>query len=319
TGVWRGSHYLAAWSEQSDVSHVVVARLDASGRSIDGEGKVLGSAGASAPSLATDGHDALVAWSQSDGAYVAHVSANGIITPRQFSAATFLGNAQVVWNGEDYAACAAKTMVRLGTDGTTKQVATIPNASDSECHLAWSGSQYLLLWRKTEICFPVCIPPTSLWAQAVSADLAPLGGAMRLADPFVASEPKFANASDRTLVVWLENDGGAVTLQAKRITALGTVLDAASFEIGEASILGDVFADGENWVVTSGPYAWRVSRSGNVGARETRYPFIAPGMQSDVIFGGPVPLPIFQQPDASLTPQIYGRFLESIRRRGVRH
>jgi hypothetical protein len=318
-GIWRGSHYLAAWREQSDTTRIAIARLDATGRSIDGDGVLLGSAGASAPSVATDGHDALVAWAQSDGAYTAHVSANGIVTPRQFSAATFLGNAQVVWNGEEYAACAAKTMVRLRPDGTTKQVATIPNADSYECHLAWSGSQYLVLWRTTEICFPVCIPPTSLWAQAVSADLVPLGGAVRLANPFVAGEPKFANAGDRTLVVWLENDGGARTLQAKRITAPGTVLDAASFEIGETTILGDVFADGENWVVTSGPYAWTVTRSGNVGTRETRYPFIAAGMQSDVIVGGPAPLAIFQSPDASLTPQIYGRFLSSIRQRGVRH
>ncbi|HEX2833021.1 MAG TPA: hypothetical protein VHW00_08400 [Thermoanaerobaculia bacterium] len=316
--VWRGSHFFAAWREQSDVSRVAVARFAPTGPSLDGAGILLGGADAHSPSLATDGHDALVGWAQPDGGYVAHVSASGILTPRQISTNNSVSNVDVVFNGEDYAACAAGTLVRLGTDGTTKQISSVPQFNGGECHLAWSGQQYVLSWTTTDICFPICFPPTGLWAQAVSKDLTPLGGAVRLAYPDVTSEPRLAVAGDRTLIVWREGFEAPYTLKAKRITALGTILDSAALTVGEASKISDVYAEGENFVVVSGPYAWTVARNGDVGARQTRFPFVPLNADAGYV-AAPVPFLIFQAPDAGFTPQLYGRFLASITRRGVRH
>lgn len=314
-GAWMGSNFLATWIERSDAPYVAIARFAPTGPSLDGAGIFVGAAYAQGASVASDGHDGIVGWAQVDGAYVAHVSASGIITPRRITADGFPSNVDVVFNGEDYAACSSKTIVRLYTNGTTKQISTIPQFNGGECHLEWSGSQYLLTWTTTDLCFPVCIPPTGLWAQAISKELTPLGGAVRLAYPDVSSEPQTATAGDRTLVVWSEHDG---TLRAKRITANGVILDASSFLIGEASQLSDVFAEGENWIVVSGPYAWTVTREGNVGARQTRFPFIGEGREVTYV-AAPVPFLIYQAPDAGLTPQLYGRFLESLKRRGARH
>ncbi len=320
-GAWLGSNYLAAWSEKSDVTRVAVGRFGADRRPLDGAGVLLGSANASAPALASDGSGALVAWSQPDGAFVAHVDAAGVISPRQISTAAGISGVDVVWNGEEYAACAGSTLVRLGPDGSLRQTAAMP-VNVPACQLTWSGSQYLLLWTVFEICFPVCDPPTTLWAQAVSADLTPLGSAVKLATPRVASGPETAVAGDRILVVWTEDQGDERerhVLRARRITHAGLILDAAAFDIGEGAHISDVFAEGENWVVTSGPYAWTVSREGLVSARETRYPFIPEGAGSELITGGPLPLVIFEAPDSgSLVPQLFGRYLGWVRGRAVR-
>jgi hypothetical protein len=316
--VWRGSHFLAAWRELSDVSRVAIARFAPTGPSLDGDGILLGSPEARGHSIATDGRDALVAWSQSDGGYVAHVSANGIVTPRQISAETTLANVDVVFNGEDYAACAGDTLFRLGIDGTIKQISAIPQFNGAECRLAWSGAQYVLSWTTTEICFPVCFPPTGLWAQAVSKELTPLGNAVRIAYPDVSSEAKFAVSGDRMLIVWREGVEAPYTLKAKRVTALGTILDAAAITIGEGTTLSDVYVEGENWVVVSGPYTWTVTPSGNAGERQTRFPFAGETVDLDYV-PAPVPFLVYQAPDAGLTPQIYGRFLSSVKRRGARH
>ena len=121
------------------------------------------------------------------------------------------------------------------------------------------------------------------------------------------------------LVVWVEKASNGLELRGKRITASGVILDAASFKIGDASSISDIFAEGENWVVVSGPYTWTVSRSGHAGAREARYPFVPIDSEVDVVTSSHGPMIVFQADDGGRVAQLFRRFLGTLHRRSARH
>lgn len=92
------------------------------------------------------------------------------------------------------------------------------------------------------------------------------------------------------------------------------------FEIGSAATLTDIYADGSGWVVGSGPYAWTIARSGHVGARETRYPFVSELAEAITTKDGPAPLVIYQtEPGgAEQVRRLLGQFLIPRKQRAAR-
>ena len=304
--VWRGDHYLAVWAEVAMGTSTAIGRLDAQGRPLDGAGRLFSNS--FYPAVATDGDGALVAVAR-DKLHLLHVARDGTITPRTVDDSR--GIPDVVWNGQQYAFCAGAIIGTAAADGTVTK--TAPRELPAEnCAIEWTGNQYLLFWTESEFCFPVCRPPTTVRVQAYSRNLSPIGAPATLAgsnvDVQAYSILRVASAGDRTLVVWRTTSG---MLRGVRLAHPGTILDPLNgFEIGPAATLGGVHAEGNNWVVGSGPYTWTIGREGHVGLRATRYPFIGEQAEAVTVRGGPSPLVIYQTEPvgAEQVRRLFGRF-----------
>lgn len=308
--VWRGDHYLAVWNESGPYSRGVAGRFDAQGRPLDGPGRVLD--GGDLPRLASDGRGALVVWTDRTGTlHVAHIAHGGAFTERTIPTNDH-GTAGVTWTGEEYALCTGGTMATVSRDGAILKTARA-EVESYNCEIVWTGSQYVRFWSVTEFCFPFCRPPGRIFAQAYSRNLNPVGSPVEIAGPDVITGSlhnfRVAVAGDRTLVVWRTWNG---VLRGARILRSGVVLDPRDgFEIGPAARLTEVFAEGEDWIVGSGPYAWRVSANGVVQPRVVRYPFVPLLAQAITVRGGPAPLVIHQtQPGGSeQVARLVGRYV----------
>jgi len=316
--VWRGDHYLAVWTERSSRLHASMGRFDAQGRLLDGPGQLLGDGLLAA--VATDGHDALVAVAAAPKLRLVHVGHDGRMTERTVETPSF-GLTDVLWTGDGYAFCSGALIGTANADGTIRKVVQRAVTSD-DCNLQRVGNDYALLWSVRELCFPFCYRPTFVRAQSYSRNLSPLGSPATLAGPDIDenSFPLFraAPAGDRTLVVWRTIDG---MLRGTRISSAGVLLDPRDgFPIGMAATLTDVHADGEGWVVGSGPYAWTVTRSGTVSERVTKYPFVPELREAFTVIGGPAPLVIHQtEPGgAEQVERLVGQFVIPRKQRASR-
>jgi hypothetical protein len=319
--VWRGDHYLAVWTEWGKGYQGAIGRFDAQGRLLDGPGRTLGEFGFF-PRVATDGRNALVVWRKpGSGLGLMHVAADGAMTERTVTTDSSGAVVDVLWNGEEFAFCAGNLLGTAAADGTIRKTATREHASDN-CGLQWTGSQYILFWTVSEICFPVCRVPTYVRAQSYSRNLNPIGAPVTLTgsdvDDHAVQPVRAARAGDRTLLTWHTTQN---TLRAIRISDSGLLLDPVNgFEIDSAATLTDVHADGSGWVVGSGPYAWTIARSGHVGARETRYPFVSELAEAITVRDGPAPLVIHQtEPGgAEQVRRLLGQFLIPRKQRAAR-
>ncbi len=313
--VWRGDHYLAAWTEFSDGYGVGIGRFDAQGRLLDGPGQFI--PGAVLPSVATDGNGALVA--VGGALQLIHVAHDGTMTVTPIAGHN--GRADVTWTGREYAFCAPKLIGTVSADGQTMATADRESIGGN-CDITWTGTQYAVLWSESESCFPRCNPPTRIYAQAFSRNFSPIGAPALLTGPnvddFADTPYRTASAGDRTLVVWRTYAG---ELRGARIAHPGTLLDPADgFAIGDAAMLSSVHVEGDHWIVHSGPYTWTVGRDATVGPRVRKYPFVDESAEVIAVTGGPAPLLIHQTlPGAAeQTHRLAGHFDISPKRRTTR-
>ncbi|HUR82787.1 MAG TPA: hypothetical protein VM733_18655 [Thermoanaerobaculia bacterium] len=290
--MWRGDHYLAAWTEINTRFGVGIGRFDGQGRLLDGPGQYFPTA--ARPSIATDGDGALVGINGE--LRLIHVAHDGTTTVLPI--ADRYASADVTWTGREYAFCSEKLIGTVSADGWT-MIKAGAEAIGGDCDITWTGTQYAVLWVEWGLCFPACYgaPPMSIYAQAYSRNLSPLGAPVLLAGPNVAqygSEFVYhtASAGDRTLVVWVTYSG---EIRGLRIAHPGTLLDPVQgFLIGDAIALSSIHVEGDHWVVHSGPDTWTVGRDATVGARVRKYPFVGERAHVIAVPGGPAPLLIHQ-------------------------
>ncbi len=310
---WARDHYVAVWYESSYPSHLAVGRFTVDGRPLDGAGRILENGGLA--SMATDGSSALLVYRASGNVHAALISPDGRVTNQILPGRK--GTPNVIWDGGQYVVHTVGALTRLSTDGVVLEDVKLPVEAWDSATLTWTGTNYLLFWTTSEICFPICVPPVSLWMLTISSDLMPLGSPRRLAYP-EGGIPVVAQSGRDVLVSWRT---GYEEVYAARVTDEGFVLDPENgFRVGDATWISEVIADADGWTVVQGPYAWKVSKDRIVSERSVLYPFVWERGSSRTIFGGPFPLVLYHTApgDEAQVTQLYGRFLVPPKRRAVR-
>lgn len=325
TVVWQGDHYLASWLETSDSTRAMIGRVTPNGVLLDGNGITV-SAGArsSAPSLATDGSTAVVAWTDAAGVTIFSVDGAGhsVRVAGPFPAA--IERPAVHWNGSQFAifwqSAQRLTAIRLGRDGRPIELQPVTIGESFGAPVAgWTGTEYVVVTRSPSTACDPCFGSYDLFTQFVSSSLAAIGQRSSLANSF-AGVPFVADGLSGALIVWLQNRSGGSTIFAAR-AAHGSLLDRPPIAIGRESETPTAFASGTGWEVVSGPYTFEISGNGTVGPRSTTFSFVPQGASSMVVSGGPARLVVYRRApigSEQMAP-ILGHYLFEPRRRPVRH
>jgi len=190
----------ALWTENAPNVRLVVGRLSASGKPLDGAGLRLHDSqiDQTGSAIATDGERLAVAWtegSQLVAAVVAFPNASVRVLANDAQPSSDLG---VSWNGTSYVISyrrandfAVLRIDRLGNPIDPLPIVLMPvDSYDIKPRLAFNGSDYLLLWERWydpftyigESCPSRTGPlPNELFAQRFSAALTPAAAAFPLA------------------------------------------------------------------------------------------------------------------------------------------
>lgn len=324
--VWRGNHYLAAWSEVPEGSNVVFGRFDPAGRPLDGGGLDLGRG---VPKIASDGSSAMIATFQ--GAW--YIDEAGHVSQRPIPS---LGgwpsnNAPLAhWNGNQYL-----VLNHSYLDNKPSLIATRYDrrgkALDSQpvriaetrglTAVGWTGHNYVVVWREEHVCFPVCVPPVEIWALSFSSDLTPIGAPLKIAD-VNADFPAIGEGKHGLLIVWSGAPYWAPSkLRGLRISPDDIALDPKNgFAISDHAFRWpSVTSADDGWLVTASQFTSHVSYDAAVSPAVLSLPFVAPSAASVLVSGGPHPLVLYEQPPRLFDsmPAILGKYLLPQRTRAV--
>jgi hypothetical protein len=213
-----GGGFAALWTEGSPNDRVVVGRINAFGKPIDGAGLHLSNSefDQSGSAVATDGRHLFVVWTEGSrnaekrNLYGAVVSANGELTANtkllanDASSDSDLG---VVWTGNSYTIAYRRTTAtgtnyagdfaafRIDDAGNVVDPAPVEIMAaewgSKNPRLSWSGSEYLMVWQRFYDPFfyiatppPCWVPPAlpaELFAQRLDAALTPVGAPLDIA------------------------------------------------------------------------------------------------------------------------------------------
>jgi hypothetical protein len=332
---------IAVWSERGPNQRVVVGRLDASGVSLDGAGfRPRDSVSNQIRSTAAwSGDQLLIVWLEpaTNNYYSASLYA-ALLTPTgPLAAQVMLLSSDVssqstpaaVWNGSEFVivwqrnqsfGLAAMRVDRAGSPiDAAPALLTPPRPSkyyaDAEPHLAWNGSEYLLVWQRQRFYYPFIgigeVTPqivSDLVAQRVTRDLFPDGAPLDLAlgpdDSFSdASLADVASMNGSWLVAWFETDSTSLAtyrLAFTRINSSGLRIDP----LNGSSIPGlmpaygkQVRATGDGWLVSSGTQFVTISSSGVIGIPVT----VSPAAIEALAVDGPLPMVAYSVTTTSTT------------------
>jgi hypothetical protein len=279
----------ALWTESVPNARLAVGRLSAAGTPVDGAGlRLRGSAvDQNHSAIATDGQRLFVVWTESDsatakalyGAVVSagtSLSANALLLSRD---ADYSSDPAVVWNGETFTVVYHRTytaggeFAALRVDRSGNVVDPFPVAltasqpSGENPRLAWSGSDYLLVWQRIYDpfvylpepipCVPLTALPGELRAQRLSAALTAVGPQLELAsttnyDDYLldVQDVDVAFAGNQWLVLWYDRRTQSVSYA--RIDQNGTRLDPLNGSIAFWSCEPPFLAvAGGGWTVAS--------------------------------------------------------------------
>jgi len=296
--LWRGNHYLAAWSDALDSTRVMFGRFTVDGVPLDGSGVQVGSSLTGAPpALASNGTTAVVAWVDINGVSSSFIDAAGRVSRISYD---FPGGEPAVnWNGQQYLIVWRSNTGRLlglrvsGAgqliDNQPVDIAPFP----SRPYLGWTGSGYVAFSQVLALCAPPCSQTGPILAQLISPALTAVGSPIQISDD-LALPPSLADGPGGTLIVWPRLAGTTATLRGVRIFN-GAVLDSLNgFAIGAAPD-ATVYGSPAGWGVVSGSSLWLVSRNGTVSARLPQFPFVPAGARASVVLGGPEPLVVYRR------------------------
>lgn len=331
TAMWRGDHYLAAWTEYSGdprgrSPYIVAGRFSPSGKPLDGAGMELGSG--QSPVIATDGSGAMIATRGSAW----FIDAAGKATATKFDEKGSNPTPVAHWNGSQYLVAFNSVnnglpelrVIRFDRNGVQidTQRRTIAR-SWSGTRVGWTGRKYVFV-REDVICL---IPSTfgcvqegiSVWGLAASPDLSSLGAAFQIADDD-SRNVAIGEGPEGVFIAWTwKRYGSPAWLRGYRISVDGAGLDAKNgFHIAADGRASAVHPAPDGWTVSGGQSLWSVSRQGTATAPVVAFPFVPDTAR--LVLGGPAPLVVYDRPprDMETMPSIVGRYVLAPRSRSVR-
>ncbi len=290
---WNGTHFLVVWTDlrNDPYGDLYGARVTPDGGVVDVTGFPISSGpkGQSNASIAWDGTEFLVAWTEFDSSTfdtdvrAARVTAGGaVLDPNGIVVATSPTareeSPSVSWNGSHFLVAwsefqnvtdfdiAATRVSRAGLvlDSPAIRIVTAPNRQLSP-EVISDGTNWLVAWSDART------SPTEsdIYATRVSP-----GGAVLDASGFVVSgapgeqlEPSFAWNGTHAVFAWTDSRRGTDVFGA-RVTATGAVLEPTGIAISTAlngQFSPALASDGTNWLVI-----WQDNRGGGfdvLGAR----------------------------------------------------
>ncbi len=190
----------ALWTESALNDRLVVGRLSAAGKPLDGAGLRLRDSqlDQSGSAMATDGERLAVVWVEGSQLYSAIAGFPSASVRALANDVAPSSDAGISWNGTSYVISyrrtsdfAALRIDRLGNPIDPQPIVLMPvDATNIRPRLAFNGSDYLLLWERWydpfvyigEVPCPSYGPlPNELFAQRFSAALTPVGTGIPLA------------------------------------------------------------------------------------------------------------------------------------------
>jgi hypothetical protein len=337
---WTTTGYAAVWSEFAPNERVVVGRLTANGRPLDGAGLRLHDVTTEQRGIAaaSNGTNVYVVWTEATAStfesevhnvYGAFVTLDPAITPLTATVrllGTSASDATVAWDGSQFVVLWIRpglgtSAIRIDTTGASKDALPFdvtPPSAGSVCErqpvLSWNGSAWLLV-RKVGL---FGCGSFSLAGQRLSPELVPVGAPVAMAGP----SPSSINGLSVTesggvwLVAWSDGVFPQSRMFTARVDAGGNLLDGAG---GVASVSSD-YAGEDSPVVAARPGGWTIfldhravpmARDGSLGLFET----VAPG---NIEAATPVPLALlYQLNDEAGDPFLMFRGGTTSRRRSV--
>jgi hypothetical protein len=315
----------AVWTEAGPAERVVVGRIDANGKPVDGPGLRVRDSDQNQVGVAAafDGRKALIVWveqqsSSPEAAYGAIVDTNTLTVERVFPvngnvttfglAAAWNGSEfVVVWNRRPQFDLAAVRVSRAGElIDIVPSVLTPPRPRDYVFdglpRISWNGTEYLLVWQRQRyfnlapyIPECVCVIVGELFAQRVTRQLFPDGAAIALSD-----HPDFngrsaqgfdvASTNGTWLVAWSEYDAATYSgfSTFARIDSSGTRLDPLNGRpIADLDPLETkhIVATQGSWRVASGRRDVAITMNGAAAL-----PTILSLWTIDALTDGPIPM-----------------------------
>src|SRR5207244_4009283 len=199
---------------------------------------------ASAPVLASNGRNAVVAWQDVNGVSASFVDEAGHVFRRMFDFPG--GKPSVNWNGQQYLVAwrsSQNQLLGLRMNGAGALIdqnpvnigAAFPN---SDPVIGWTGNSYVFV-SPAPLPLPVVPAPVAVWAQFVSSTLTAIGSPIQvsgaISQPNTLGTPIVADGPAGALIVWSQTAGSVTTLRAARAVN-GALIDSQNgFAIGEGS------------------------------------------------------------------------------------
>ncbi len=284
-----GTQYLVAWRDERDNTdgEIYAARVGTSGNVVDRSGFMVSTSpdGLSAPAMASDGTNSLLAWVDGESGaldlYGARVDAAGTVLDTSGLLLTINGNAQsfpavatdgtnylIVWEdrrGEDVDLYG----VRVDAQGVVldSEAIAISTADGHQARpaIAFDGTHYLVVWMdERDGSFDIYGTRVDPSGEVVDTD-----GFVIEAAPERQSDPDIVFGDSQYLVVWTDRrrgDGGDI--YGKRVDTDATVIDDDVIVVSEAEypqIAPAASFDGTNFGV-----AWGDQRFGHLDIRWAR-------------------------------------------------
>lgn len=348
--VWCGDHYLVAWIEQSDLPRLFYRRFDRNGVALDSAATPLALTSSFALA-AGDANSGLLAWSGT-GIDAASMGADGSATAPSHVAGGYVTDPfALAWNGREYvvvwqgSATPETSSIHTYTARFSRNGAVAGDRTEvSGVQLARieklipiDDGRYLLAQRRQQMCFPVCVTPTSLDVTVLNPDMTPAGAPIVLSSidnayttgPFWASAPAVAKREGITLFAWA-SAGQPSAIVAARIAGDGTLLDPPNgFVVGEANHVTGAMATPAGWTVVAGTDAWDIAADTRAITPSAAWTFVPPDASAAayrdaepialLVPDGPRPLIIYRHAaDAQHDVPYYVGAFPPIRMRAVR-
>ncbi len=256
-----GENSLIVWADErggsnSDIYGTRFTGQSAQGKVLDPAGLVISTAASSqtAPAVASDGTDYLVAWADqradSGDIYVCRVTSDGsVLDPEGIPVSVASGlqgepavafdgtNYLVVWTDmregdtDIYGARVTRDGVLVDTSGLT--IVHDDSTGQAGPAVTYDGSNFLLVWGETRSGGVFDIYGARVNSEGAMIDSA--GFPISVAQSWQGS-PAIAFGIDEALVVWEDMRGGPDTdIYGSRITSAGEVLDSAGIAIATSS------------------------------------------------------------------------------------